>query len=120
MTKILWVSRHPALPAQIRELKKRFGKETVIVADSNPFSSAEDIVQRLKGFDEMVVVAPLSVISRLCELGVRPLWAEMKVVSGEFNPDSDVILPGQPPRHMRFQQFKRIKKVALEFDEDGK
>jgi len=121
--KILWLSRHLPLEAQVRELRRRFGEETVIVQDEKPFSSAEEIVQRMKdgGFDEIVTVAPLSVIAKLTELGIKPLWAEMQDVrfmeDKNFNPESDVLLPGPPVRHFRFIGFRRVKRVGMEFEE---
>ena len=61
---ILWLSQHPPLEIQTEALQARFG-EVEIVRDVNPFSSAEEIAERYKGgnYDDMVVVAPLSVIS---------------------------------------------------------
>ena len=121
--RILWLSRHMPLEAQVRELRKRFGEDTVITQDEKPFSSAEEIVERMKkgGFEEIVTVAPLSVIAKLTELGVRPLWAEMQDVrfleDKNFNPESDVKLPGPPERHFRFIGFRRIKRVGMEFEE---
>jgi len=60
----------------------------------------------------MVAVAPLSVIARLCELGLRPLWAEMEQVWSRQ--ESDVSAKG---RFYRFVRFRRIMAVKLEFEE---
>jgi len=112
-TRILWVSRHKPLPSQREWLEKRFGR-VEIYQDPNPFDSAEDILARFKRghYDEMVVVAPLSVIARLTELGVKPLWAEMRVVSSPE--EAEVEASG---RLYRFERFRRIKAVRIEFEE---
>ena len=111
--KILWLSRHNPLPSQISELKRIFGKDVEVVIDPQPFDNAEDIALRFKngGYDEMVVVAPLSVIQRLTELGIKPLWAEMKRVSKE---EAETEVSG---RYYKFIKFKRIKGIKIEFEE---
>ena len=108
--RILWMSRHKPLRSQIRELERLFG-DIEVVQDANPFSDAKDIVQRFRegGFDDIVVVAPLSVIKHLCLLGVHPLWAEMELCSPE---EAEVLASG---RHYRFKEFKRIVKVEITF-----
>jgi len=113
MIRILWVSRHEPLPSQEAALKERFG-EIEIHRDPRPFSSAEDIYDRFRrgGYDEMVVVAPLSVIAKLCELGIRPLWAEMKVVHDPS--EAEVQASG---RLYRFVRFRRILGVKIEYGE---
>src|SRR3990167_9878459 len=103
MKRILWLSQHRPLSRQIAELRRIFG-EVEVLQDVNPFSSAEDIVQRVRdgGYDETVVVAPLSVIAKLCELGLRPLWAEMEQMQNRR--DAEVSVRG---RHYRFLKFRR-------------
>jgi hypothetical protein len=116
MKKILWLSRHRPLPAQIAELERLFGHVAVTI-DPQPFSSAEEIVARFRagGYDEMVVVAPLSVIARLTEMGIKPLWAEMKQISGPgLDPSREVEANG---RWYRFERFRRIAKVQIVFDD---
>ena len=110
--RILWVSKHAPLPSQLRELRRLFG-DVEVVMDPNPFDGAEDIVRRFRSgrFDEMVVVAPLSVIAKLCELGIKPLWAQMEVVGPE---EAEVEVRG---RYYRFERFRRIKGVKIEFEE---
>lgn len=111
--KIVWFSRHPALPRQIDELKRLFGEDTKILTDPDPFSTADNIVQRFKdaGGDEMVIVAPLSVIDALCKRGIRPLWADMEVVP---KAQAEVVAQG---RGYRFTRFRRVKRLALEFED---
>ena len=79
--KVLWMSRHQPLQSQVDVLDRVFGA-CEVVQDPNPFEDASDIIERFKGggYDEIVVVAPLSVIARLTEADVRPLWAEMETI----------------------------------------
>lgn len=113
MKKILWLSQHKPLPRQIAELERLFG-EVLISQDVNPFENAEEIVRRTqKGrYDDVVAVAPLSVIARLCEFGLKPLWAEMRQTQSQR--DSDLSYSG---RFYQFVRFRRIKAVKLEFEE---
>ena len=50
-------------------------------------------------------------IQRLTELGIKPLWAEMKRVSKE---EAETEVSG---RYYRFIKFKRIKGIKIEFEE---
>lgn len=116
--KILWMSRHAPLTSQEAELARLFGAEVRVEQDSRPFSSAEDIVARFRqgGYDDIVVVAPLSVLARLVDQGVRPLWSEMTLVnSGE----AEVTMPRRDGRthYYRFDRFRRVKALRLEFEE---
>lgn len=113
MKKVIWFSRHDPLPSQVKELRRLFGQDVEIIQDPKPFSSAEDIVARFRaaGGDEMVVVAPLSVLGRLVDLGIKPLWAEMEQVPSE---QSEVVAAG---RSYRFVRFRRVKRLVLEFEE---
>lgn len=107
MTRIIWLSRHDPLECQKEELKRLFGKIELLI-DTLPFSGAKDILERYKlaNADEIVVVAPLSVIERLCKLGIQPLYAEMKITRD----DPDVESHG---RKYKFVKFSRIKKVII-------
>ena len=113
MKKILWLSQHKPLPSQKKKLENLFG-EIMLLRDVNPFTNAKDIVQRYQagGYDDLVVVAPLSVIERLCKMGLHPLWAEMEQIQNDGS--AEVIVRG---RFYRFVCFKRIKAVKLEFME---
>ncbi|MEM1554871.1 MAG: hypothetical protein QXU09_04435 [Thermoproteota archaeon] len=114
MKRILWVSRHPVLPSQLNALRKLFGEVSVdIFLQHLPYLSAEEIVNHIKagGYDEVVVVAPLSVIAKLCELGVKPLWAEMEQVPPEL---SETQVNG---RFYRFKRFRRIKEIKIEYED---
>lgn len=108
--RIVWFSRHEPVPRQIEELKRLFGPDTVVVQDPHPFQNADDVVRRFQaaGADEMVIVAPLSVIDQLVKRGIRPLYAEMELV--EDGNDYDVIANG---RKYRFVRFSRIVEVTI-------
>lgn len=114
MKKVLWMSQHRPLPVQIEALKERFGPDVKVIQDPKPFSSAEEIMMRYKAhdFDDMVIVAPLSVISKLIELGVKPLWCQMDLVASAI--EADTTYRG---RHYKFIRFRRIKTVRIEFED---
>lgn len=111
--KIMWFSRHEPIPKQIAELKRLFGKDVNVIQDPNPFSGADDVVRRFResGADEMVIVAPLTVIDQITKRGIQPLYAEMRLVEeGPY----DVDVNG---RKFVFERFTRIKRVIVEKEE---
>ena len=112
--KILWMSRHRPLSSQVVELKHHFGEGVVVEQDPRPFDNAEVVARRFKegGFDDMVVVAPLSVIDHLCRMGLKPLWAEM---IEETDPRKIEVRARNTG--YRFSRFRRVKSVRLEFEE---
>jgi len=115
MKRIIWISRHEPLPAQLRELERIFGAGVKVDQDPRPFSSAEDIASRARGYDEVLVVAPLSVIARLIELGIKPLWAEMERIDAPTgDPDAEVEASG---RWYRFRRFRRITRITIEYED---
>jgi hypothetical protein len=111
--RILWLSRHKPLESQRMELERLFG-EILLLQDSNPFSNAREVLKRFRegGFDEIVVVAPLSVIAHLTELGIKPIWAEMQQVQNDGT--AEVVTKD---RYYRFVCFKRINSIRMEFEE---
>lgn len=116
--KILWMSRHVPLASQEAELARLFGGDIVVEQDPRPFSSAEDIAARYRagGYDDLVVVAPLSVLARLVDLDLKPLWAEMTLVG---RGEAEVTMPRRNGRtdYYRFDRFRRVKALRLEFEE---
>jgi hypothetical protein len=114
--KICWLSQHQIHSAQVKVLRQMFGEDVQVIHDAQSFDSAETIVRRYKegGYDDIIVVAPLSVIHRMTELGVRPLWAEAKEVKDRKLADWSI-----KGRHYRFLGFKRVKRLVLEFDDLG-
>jgi hypothetical protein len=111
--RILWLSRHQPHRRQIERLGQIFG-QIEVVQDINPFSSAEEIKRRFEegGYDDLVVVGPLAVLARLCELGLHPLYAQMELVT--LAQEADVTVQG---RSYRFDRFRRLKAVELRFEE---
>jgi len=116
---IVWMSRHSPIEKQIIELKRLFGENTTVLQFEKPFANAEEVVNRYRKMhgDEMVVVAPLSVIAKIVELGVKPLWAEMQLVNSCDPTEWDVAVPGDPPRYYRFIKFRRITGVEIQYEE---
>lgn len=114
--KILWLSQHKPLPIQLSYLPKYLNSEVEVVPDPKPFSSAEEIVKRYRAgnYDDMVVVAPMSVISRLIDLGIKPLWAEMQVVPDQSA--ADVTAKG---RHYKFMRWRRIIALNFKFEDEA-
>lgn len=113
MKKLLWLSQHPPLSRQIAALEKFFGENVEIARDVNPFANAEEIERRFRSgnYDDLMVVAPLSVIQRLCDLGITPLWGEMEEVKNRVLAEVTV-----KNRHYRFVRFRRVESVVVNFD----
>ena len=111
--KVVWFSRHRPLPSQLRELRRLFGEDVEVIPDANPFASADDVVARFRqsGATEIVVVAPLSVLAKLTERGLRPLWAEMESVRPE-----EAELRGAG-RYYRFRRFRRVRSVTVDYED---
>ncbi len=116
MKKILWVSRHSMHGIQMGALRRMFGKDVKVVQDTQPFDSAENIVRRVRegGYDDVIVVAPYSVLTRMVDLGLRPLWSEAEVVEDLSQADWKV-----KDRYYRFVRFKRVRRLVMEFDDLG-
>ena len=104
--KVLWMSRHTPTDRQITALKEMFGEETVVDQESRPFDDARQVARRYRdgGYDDMGVVAPLSVIQVLCKEGIKPLWSE----AVEENNPSRIEFRGARGQGYRFDRFRRI------------
>src|SRR5437667_12785847 len=82
----LWLSRHEPLLSQRHALERHFpGCQWIM--DSDIFVDAADIVKRVEQAKngpgstvEVVMVAPLSLIQKLIERGIQPLWPVMRQV----------------------------------------
>lgn len=110
--RILWLSQHPPLPRQVKALQRKFGADVEICQDINSFVNAEEIHRRYqsRGYDDLVVVAPYSVLDRLCKLGLRPWWAEMEQVYNRQ--DAELSIKG---RMYKFVCFRRVAGFELKF-----
>jgi len=115
MKRILWMSRHKPHPRQIETLREMYGANTVVEQEERPFDDARWIAKRYKegGYNDMVIVAPLSVIQVLCNEGVKPLWSE----AAEEDDPAKIEFRGARGQGFRFVRFRRIKRVALEFED---
>lgn len=116
MKKIIWISRHPMQGVQMGALRRMFGEDVVVVAELRPFDNAETIVRRVRegDYDDCIVVAPYSVLHRMTEIGLRPLWADAEQVFDQSRSDW-----GVKGRMYRFLGFKRVKRLVLELEELG-
>lgn len=131
-TVVLWASRHPPLPAQIRGLEEKLGP-IVVYQMSGMIPNAEYIAEKARELkaEYIVPVLPLSMIARLTELsrreGFTVVWAEMQQVKmlnsepkpGEdYDPETETYIKGAEGTYkvMRFKQFHKIKSVTLELE----
>ena len=135
MKKVLWISRHKPLVAQLRALREKLGDGDIeLVQHAQPIPTAEDAVRIIKqhGADVVVAVLPLSFMAHLSEAARREgftlLRADMENIHlcsqdpcPEFNPDTDVVMVSKDlndpektiRRHFRFRGFERLVKVEL-------
>ena len=112
---IVWMSRHRPLPVQLKELERLFPKHKLIM-ETRPFSSADQIVKRFRkaGGDELIAVAPWSVIRELIKLGLRPIYAEMEKVNQVE--DRETTITTDEGRHYRFIRFSWCIDVRLKLE----
>lgn len=76
--RILWMSRHQPHRKQIETLRNIYGGDTIVEQEARPFDDARQVAKRYRegNYDDMVIVAPLSVIAVLCNEGIKMLWSE--------------------------------------------
>lgn len=110
--KILWLSEHEPLESQAKELQTLFGDDIQICEDYDRFRNAKEVKRRFEegGYDDLVVVAPFTVIKRLCELELYPLYAEVIQL-----PHPDMAEFQCRGRDYKFLGFKRVKAVEMVF-----
>lgn len=111
--KIMWMSRHTPTQSQLDALAREF-PGYVLCVDPEPFSSAEEIAARFRasGCDEMLVVAPYTVVRALLKQGIPLLHAEMQAVPCN-GPDAEVIILGKRRRCYKFVRFMRWEGIDL-------
>jgi hypothetical protein len=115
VVKVYWLSRHEPLPSQVAELRRLFGEDVVVEQDPKPFDSpltTSSTAFRQSGADELLVVAPLSVIAQLVQRGVKPLWAEMEQVTDPALAETEAA-----GRLYRFVRFRRIAGIEIKFED---
>lgn len=104
---IMWYSRHSPTSKQQDRLKALFKADALtIIHVKCKFESAKEIASKFRnsGAQDLVLVAPLSVIRALVEHGVRPLWAQMATVR-RGDPRTEVIINKRPYRHVAFHRI---------------
>jgi hypothetical protein len=126
-TVVLWVSRHPPLPAQITELERKFGG-VVVYQVSGVIPNAETIIEIAKkyGAEVIVPVIPLSMIARLAELSKQNkftvLIAKMNNIATTKDPNEARKIVSERPESrtistyadglMRIFEFERFEKLV--------
>lgn len=116
---IVWMSRHAPLPAQLAELERLFPRFSLVI-EKRPFSSASEIIRRFRDVsgDELVAVAPWSVVRELIKLGIKPIYAEMVQVGSAGDADTTIITgKAKKKRFYKFQRFVYCTSVSLKFEE---
>jgi hypothetical protein len=128
---VLWVSRHPPLPAQIRELEGKLGG-VVIYQLSGVVPNAEAVIEHAKKVNASIIipVLPLSMIARLSELAKSSnftiLLARMESVATTKSVEEARKIVAEKPdcrtlatyadgtvRVLEFKRFERLIKVEL-------
>jgi len=130
--KVLWLSRHKPLPAQMQYLRNKLG-DFELIFYWKPLSTAQDAVNLAKeyGADYIVPVLPLSFIMHLVQESKKHrftvLRADMENVHNcdsencpEYNPETDTIMESRDlntgqliRRHFRFRGFKVLKDIKI-------
>jgi len=122
--KILWVSPYPIYQSQMNTLQKMYGNDVEVL--KYPISierpeQVEEVVKKFKegNYDDIVVAAPFSVISRMVELGIKPLWAQEEVIE-DLKGEKEVDRVDESGKKYRFLRFKRVMEVLFKFGYLGK
>jgi len=130
--KVLWISRHRPLPAQLSALSDKLGPFELI-RHSEPLSTANDAVKIIKEHNAnyVVPVLPLSFITLLVQATKREnfvvLRAEMENLHNcvehpcpDYNPETDTIMQSKDftsgetiHRHFRFREFVVLKDIQI-------
>lgn len=115
MKKVLLVASHGLHAVETQVLEKMYG-EIALTSYIGDATQAEQVVNDYKkgGYSDLVVIAPYSVIDRMCQLGVRPLWPEAVTVLSKEPWDWQV-----RDRYYCFLRFKRAAGFKLQFEELG-
>lgn len=114
--KVLWVSQHTMQGVQMGALRRMYGSDVRVDEDTRPFDNAQTIIKRFRdgGYDDVIVVAPYSVLDHMCKLGLKPLWALAEQVFDAKQADWSV-----KGRHYRFLGFSRVQELKLVLEDLG-
>jgi len=119
--KILWLSRHEPLPAQIKYLREKFG-EIEIEKRQEIVRDAKHVIEIIKetGAEIVIPVLPQSIVMRVAEQcaqeNIMLLRADMELLHecdpacSKFRKDEDTWVNG---RHYRFKEFKKLKEIKI-------
>lgn len=124
MKKILWVSKHQPLKSQVDELKRLFGDDVYIRIYTKSFNHAAQItsVYREGYYDDMVLIAPLSLVRVITSFGIKPLYSQMQELNAD-DPRVEIVINSlkerlqNHPRYMKFLKFKRVERLEMVFSE---
>jgi hypothetical protein len=119
---ILWIAPTEPNEAQLIRLKGHFGLDVQVAHRQSAGGSAQVFVDMFEvgEYEDWVVVSAQSVIGLVCELAnqkglKRPLYAKMQPIHSSSKNPGDLNAGG---RWFRFQEFVRVKRAALEFEEE--
>ena len=121
MFNILWVSQHPPLEIQVEWLRNKLGKVNIVEAEfdkcswNKKFTGANEILKMfrerdkngIRKYDELFLVAPLSVMRVILQHGVQPIRTQLKKVDVS---ESNVTLKNG---HYKFTEFKRVTAITI-------
>lgn len=115
MKKIMLVAGHSLHAIETQVLEKMYG-DVSLIPYMGAATQAEQVVNDYKkgGYSDLVVIASYSVIDRMCQLGVGPLYPEAITVPSKEPWDWQV-----KDRYYRFLRFKRASGFKLQFEELG-
>ena len=114
MKSILWDSRNHPLKSQLKELRRLFGEDVQVDVYDKSYTRPSDVLKiyKQKPYDEMVIIAPLSICRQIVGYGYKPLYAEMETATPE-NYEVEVFNSREKneghPRYYRFVKFKNRK-----------
>jgi hypothetical protein len=107
MSKILWVSKYPPLPSQIRRLEALTKTTCDVIHEDRPlYATSIRFLFGVTFSDHLVVDAPFEVLDELCQLGLKPLWPEMEQVGRHDASDTE-----RDRKQYRFKRFQLVTGV---------
>jgi hypothetical protein len=130
---VLWLSKHPILPAELRALENVLVKPEIIMYPYQVYG-VEHIVENVikpRNIRVVVTTLPLSIVSLLLEYAPKtgfevwqPRMMHLHIHDApfckEFDPDRDIMLKTRDHnnkvfyRHSRFMFFQRVKAIKIE------
>ena len=121
--RLLWMSRHLPTPRQRIELGRLFPDASLRI-DPKPFADAADVMRRIRESraDELICVAPLSVLQKLSGYGICPIVADMELCSpddteAEVTSEGSGYHNGRPSRTYKFVRFRRLMGIEITYEE---